>query len=71
MSWPRSIAPERAWKPMSIVPPSPPIATDLMRRSAIFPLRRSAVRPASTPDPTAAELGKATWIQGRFQAVVG
>ena len=26
---------------------------------------------AQTPDPTAAEFGNATWIQGRFQAVVG
>src|SRR4030042_844448 len=71
MSCPRSSAPDRAWSPMSEVPPSPAMATALMGFLGMRPLRISAFSPASTPDPTAAAFSKATWIQGTSHAVVG
>src|SRR5512147_2962349 len=68
MSWPRSMAPERLWKPMSYVPPSPPKAINLMS-SSILPCFLSERYMVSTPEIVAAEFSKALWIQGIFHAV--
>ena len=49
MSWPRSIAPERDWNPMSYVPPSPPKAMNF-HVSSILPRFFMALYAVSTPD---------------------
>ena len=65
MLWPLSRAPENARKPMSIMPPSPPIATTV---TSSFPC---ASRASLTPDATDAAFSKVTCIHGTFQDVRG
>ena len=62
------MAPDRLWKPMSYVPPSPPKAMNLYVSSSLprFFMARYAV---STPDRVAAAFSKALWMKLSFHAV--
>ncbi|OPY10335.1 MAG: hypothetical protein A4E67_00572 [Syntrophaceae bacterium PtaB.Bin038] len=61
----RSTAPERAWNPMSKVPPSPAQVTTVV---SVSPFMSRAAR---TPLATAPPVSKAEWMTGIFSVVVG
>jgi len=69
-SCPRSMAPDRDWKPMSYVAPSPPKAMNLTSWSSL-PWRFSELYAASTPLMVAGAFSKAVCIHGTFQEVNG
>ncbi len=64
-SVPRSAAPERAWSPMSKVPPSPAKAT------TVVSVRFRAASPAAIPEAEAAVLAKVLFTLGTRTGVRG
>ncbi|KAF5036195.1 hypothetical protein DSECCO2_577620 [anaerobic digester metagenome] len=62
------MAPERDWKPMSYVPPSPPKAMNF-HVSSILPRFFMALYAVSTPLMVAPAFSNALWMKLSFHAV--